>query len=204
MAIRAEGLIITPSLVQRQVRVTLNFEPSVGILARKIDKLGLNLKSFKEPLRESVKDVVIPSIRLNFDRGGRPKWRALSANTLAHKAKEGAGGRGILIRSGALRRQMGYLNTWTINSEAAMITDLPDAVWYGKVHQAGYGGTTSFTVKNTATGQSETFTEEADSDGLSIPARPFVVLQRGDITKIHKVFDRWLGRKIRAAGLASR
>lgn len=201
MAIHANGLIITPSLVQRQVRVDLKFEPSVGILARKIDTLGLSLKSFREPLTDSVKQVVIPSIQRNFEAGGRPKWRSLAAGTVVHKRREGAGSQGILIRSGALKRQMGYLNTWTINSEAAMITDLPDKVWYGKVHQKGHGGMVSFTVKNTQTGQSETFTEEADEAG-AIPARPFVVLQRGDLTKIHKTFDRWLGKKIRAAGLS--
>lgn len=203
MAVKASGLIITPSLVQRQVRVTLNFEPSVGILARKVDTLGLSVKSFREPLTDAVKKVVIPSIQRNFEAGGRPKWRALSANTLAHKAKEGHGSKGILIRSGALKRQMSYLNTWTISTEAAMITDLPDKVWYGKVHQAGIGATKTFTVKNVSTGAMETFTEESDEQG-AIPARPFVVLQRGDLTKIYRVFDVWLGKKIRAAGLSSR
>ena len=203
MAIKASGLIITPSLVQRQVRVTLNFEPSVGILARKVDTLGLSVKSFREPLTDAVKKVVIPSIQRNFEAGGRPRWRALSANTLAHKAKAGHGGKGILIRTGALKRQMSYINTWTINSESAMITDLPDKVWYGKVHQAGVGATQTFSVKNVATGATETFTEESDEQG-AIPARPFVVLQKGDLTKIYRIFDVWLGKKIRAAGLASR
>ena len=192
----ASGLIITPALMQRQVRVELNFEPSVGILARKIDTLGLSLKSFREPLKESVQKVVIPSIRRNFDAGGRPKWRALTAGTVSHKG----GDTRPLIRSGNLRRQMGYLKIWTITSESAMITDLPQNIWYGKVHQAGMGGTVTYSVRNIATGREETYTEESDTDG-AIPARPFVVLQRGDLTKIQRRFDVWLGKKVRAAGL---
>jgi phage gpG-like protein len=191
----ASGLIITPALMQRQVRVELNFEPSVGILARKIDTLGLSLKSFREPLKESVQKVVIPSIRRNFDAGGRPKWRALTANTVAHKHGDSR----PLIRSGQLRRQMGYLKIWTITTESAMITDLPQSIWYGKVHQAGLGEMRSFTVKNIGTGAAETFTEEGEG---GIPARPFVVLQRGDLTKIQRRFDVWLGKKVRAAGLS--
>lgn len=197
MAVQATGLILTPHLTQRQVSITLNFEPSVGILARKIDKLGLDIQSFREPLKESVQKVVIPSIRRNFDAGGRPKWTPLAIGTISQKH----GDTRPLIRSGALRRQMGYLNTWTIDSEKAMIADLPEAVWYGKVHQAGHGGTVTTELKNISTGKIETITEEAEG---GIPARPFVVLQRGDHTKIQRVFDRWLGRRVRAAGLSSR
>lgn len=197
MARMGNGLIVTPTLMAAQVRVDLNFEPSVGILARKVDKLGLSIKSFKEPLKQSVQDVMIPSIRRNFDAGGRPKWDPLQQNTIITKGGDAR----PLIRSGALRRQMGYLKIWNISSESAMITDLPESVWYGRVHQAGAGATTTSQLRNTTTGAVTSITE---ADFGSIPARPFVTIQRGDYTKIERIFDRWLARKIRAAGLRSR
>src|SRR6478609_7078686 len=109
----ASGLIITSGLTARQVTsVDLHFQPSVGILARKVDKLNLSIRSFKEPLHDSVKKVMIPSIRKNFDAQGRPAWTPLSAATVLRRGATGP----ILNRSGALRRTMGYLKIWTIDS----------------------------------------------------------------------------------------
>lgn len=188
------GLIITPQLMQRQVSIDLNFEPSVGILARKVDKLGLNIKSFRVPLHDSVKKVMIPSIRKNFDVGGRPKWVPLAMGTIAQKG----GNTAPLIRDGSLRRQMGYIKIWHIDSEKAMIADLPQSIWYGKVHQAGLGGTTTVSVRNIATGAITNITEESEG---GIPARPFVMIQKQDERGIERIFDQWLKMRIKMAGL---
>lgn len=185
------GLIITEQLTQRNVKIDLHFEPSVGILARKIDTLGLKVRSFREPLKEAVRDVMIPSIRRNFDAGGRPKWVPLAAPTIAQKG----GDKRPLIRSGNLRRQMGYQKIWTIDSEKAMITDLPQSIWYGKVHQVGMGFHEPF--------YDSVIRKHVNlGDDGAIPARPFVVMQRQDIIRINAVFNRWLARKIREAGLS--
>lgn len=187
------GLIVTPQLTQRNVTIDLHFQPSVGILARKIDKLGLDIRSFREPLRRSVKEVMIPSIRTNFEQGGRPEWEPLTDFTVKKKGGDAR----PLIRTGSLMRMMGYINIWSIDSEKAMITDLPQNVWYGKVHQAGNATTKSYSVKNVSTGKSTTFTET----GEGIPARPFVVLQNEDVDAIDRVFSDWLGERIARAGL---
>jgi len=198
----ASGLIITPALVQRQVSIDLHFQPSVGILARKVDKLGMDIRSFKEPLREAVKEVVIPSIRRNFDAGGRPKWELLVHSTVLRKG----GDERPLIRTGKLRREMGYLKIWTIDREKAMITDLPNSIWYGKVHQAGATFSTRAPAAKQVTVSGPGYTyrgskKDADEGGGEIPARPFVVLQSSDMRKIDGVFNRWLDMRIRLAGL---
>lgn len=193
------GLIITPNLVASNVTsLDLHFSPSMGIMARRVDKLGLDIRSFREPLKRAVKQVMIPSIRKNFDAGGRPKWPRLERTTLDRRAEEGWGGSSPLIRSGRLRRQMGYLKIWHIDKEKALIADLPDSVWYGKVHQAGYGGTVTSTLRNIATGRTETITEVGEG---GIPQRRFVMVQRQDEIRIDKVFNDWLGERVRAAGL---
>jgi phage gpG-like protein len=97
------------------------------------------------------------------------------------------------------------MNIWSIDSERALISDLPDSVWYGKVHQAGYGGGSgqkTVRIKNISTGLWDTFTEAGSEAGSGeIPARPFVVLQPQDIENIERVFSDWLGERIAAAGL---
>lgn len=190
MARFSSGLILTEQLTHA-VSVDLKFRPSIGIMARKLDTLGANLRNFKQPLKESVKDVVIPSIRRNFDAGGRPKWVPLAAQTIKRKK----GDRRPLIRTGNLRRQMGYLKIWDIDNEKAMITDLPQSIWYGKVHQGGVGAFEGF--------YDPVIRQHVNlGDDRAIPARPFVMLQKMDMIKINAVFNKWLAREIRAAGLS--
>jgi phage gpG-like protein len=198
------GLSFAPGLMAHRVSIDMSFEPSIGISAKKLDKLGLDIRSFREPLRRSVKQVMAPSIRMNFDVGGRPPWEPLQQNTINRKK----GNASILIRTGALRRVAGQLNIWTITNNMALVADLPQSVWYGKVHQAGFGGGATkqvVRVKNIATGLYTEF-EESNAEGGSgaIPARPFIVLQPEDVTKIEMVFAEWLDERIAAAGLGGR
>lgn len=204
MARLVSGLIITEQLTQRNVSIDLNFQPSVGILARKFDKLGLDIRSFREPLTRSIREVMIPSIRQNFNEGGRPAWEPLHEFTVKKKG----GDRRPLIRTGALMRVMGQINVWTIDTEKAMITDLPQKVWYGKVHQAGHRTAGKVTkrlkVGSGATARYIDVEEAADEAGSgAIPQRMFVVVQREDVNAIDRVFTDWLGERIAAAGLGS-
>jgi len=200
----ATGLAITNGLTSRRVHVDMFFEPSVGISAKKLDKLGMDIRSFREPLHEAVKTVMIPSIKKNFVVGGRPKWEGLAPTTVKRRTKEGYGGvKPILVRSGTLKRVAGQINIWTIGREVAMVTDLPDKAWYGKVHQAGNAGSPREEVYHYPQGHrgpAVATGETIGGDG-EIPARPFIMVQTSDIPRIERVFDKWLGRKIRLAGL---
>lgn len=198
--VKASGLIFTPRLNPAGITaLEIKFQPAMVISARKLDKLGLDIQSMKVPLTRAVKEVMIPSIRKNFDAGGRdPKWPRLTASTLKQRKYQGYGGSAPLIRSGLLRRTMGQLNIWTIDREKAFIQDLPSKIWYGKVHQGG------------AKGEYESFFDPVlkkhvniGEDG-SIPPRPFVVLRRMDEIKIQRIFNEWLGERIRLAGLGAR
>lgn len=119
---------------------TLQFSPSIGIAAGRIDKLGMDIRSFREPLTRAVREVIVPSIRENFDAGGRPAWEPLADATLALRQSRGISGSKPLTVSGALRRGASQINIWDIRQNSAVIPDLPQKVWYGKIHQAGYSG----------------------------------------------------------------
>ena len=198
---RIGGLILDPVLTRARVSsIDVDVEPSVGILAKKVDKLGLDIRSFKEPLTRAVKKVMIPSIRTNFLKSGRPRWEDLAERTWETK-----NGHGILRETDTLMKEMGYLKIWTIDEEKALIADLPEKIWYGKVHQAGFGGwREKVSVVNIGTGAASNATTL--HSGLSwgeIPARPFIMMQKEDEEAIEEVFDEWLGERIHRAGLGN-
>jgi phage gpG-like protein len=198
------------------VALDIHFEPAMIISARKVDKLGLSIRSFREPLKRSIQQVMIPSIRKNFDAEGRPSWQQLAPATVKRRGSSHP----ILRQSGALAQVATQLNIWTIDTEKAYIRDLPESVWYGKVQQAGFQGTRQESalvanVRRVGTGSGGGFRRSLyasagqqmanDNTGSSsTPARPFIVLQKQDEVRIKAVFNVWLKERIAAAGLAGR
>jgi len=195
--VMSNGLILSPNVFAAQVTsLELHFEPSIGIITKRLDTLGKELKDFRTPLRRAIRQVVIPSIQTNFNVGGRPTWAALDEATVRRKK----GNNRPLVRSGALQRGMKDQGIWTVGRQTAFLADLPSSIWYGKVHQAGFGTSEeTFSVLNTATGKSETHTMR-DIGAGGVPARPFVMIQPEDEEEIERVFDEWLAEKIAQAG----
>lgn len=151
----------------------IDFKPNLSVVQAHYRELGIQIKSFKEPLRRAVKQVIIPSIRTNFDVGGRPAWAPYADSTLDfHDMLNEAMSQSMLVKSGALRQTMGYLNIWTFTKEEAFIDGLPSNVWYGKLHQQGFN---------------------------KIPARPFIMLQSKDEQDIERIFEKWLEERIEKA-----
>jgi phage gpG-like protein len=163
------------------------FRPSMGISAARVDKLGLNIKSFREPLKRSIQQVMAPSFRKNFDVGGRPKWEPLADYTIEKRDSATP----VLIRSGLLRRTIGQFNIWTVDTQKAAILDLPQKIWYGKIHQGGYGSRT----RRGSTGRTK-----GQIKAAHIPARPFVLIQTEDYAGIDRVFERWLYERMIGSG----
>lgn len=172
-----------------------DFQPSVGIIAARVDKLGLDIRSFREPLKRSIQQVLAPSFQKNFTSGGRPdKWPGLAEYTLKRHEKEGGSGK-PLMKSKKLYKTMGQLNIWDLKSQSASLQSLPAKVRYGGIHQAGFGS-------NKLSG----FDPQAIMDSLmdngpasasrSIPQRQFVMIQDEDYDGIEKVFSDWLDERI--------
>ncbi len=190
----------------------ITFSPTVGIAAGRMDKLGIDIRSFHEPLKRAVQRVVAPSIVRNFDEGGRPAWEPLSSATLELRSRFGIASTGILVRTGLLRRTMGQLNIWTITKESAIIANLPDKVWYGAIHQGGYSSS-SMAARVKKFGSARKAFESLQDDlvtairtgkqvggrGINIPQRQFVMLQGEDVDDILQVFSDWIQERIDAA-----
>lgn len=153
--------------------VEIELLPPASFIDANFKALGLDIRSFREPLKRSIQQVVAPSIQENFDVGGRPQWEPLADKTLEDKARLGYPP-DTLVRTGKLRRVAGQLNAWTLTSDDATMTQL-SGVDYGEFHQDG----TRF-----------------------MPAREFAIIQDPeDVDAIHRVFEEWLVERFVAKGL---
>lgn len=228
------GDTVTASMVASAVQkirfdksiTRFEFQPSLGIVAKAVDRWAIDIRSFREPLKRSIQQVMIPSFKKNFATGGRPPWEGLSENTIK---KRNFSAWPILVRSGALRRGVTTLKIWSITPASATIKDLPDRIWYGKVHQGGYegdeamiGGGKWFDKYRNAARQvlgDDADEREVNKLGLrmfdkrllahgaspgaraDIPARPFAVFQDEDLDDIQEIFADWLIERARRAGV---
>lgn len=192
----------------RDIRGTVELgwfiQPSIGLLAKDIQKMGLAISSFKEPLTRSVKQVIIPSIRKNFTSEGRPAWEPLAEYTEKVRGNSGP----ILTRSGKLRRGATQFNIWSISDTSAAVKKLPDNVWYGAIHQAGTGSFGPYMVQATKElgrgARSRDIIQrsfellDAARGGtrkhraVVIPQRQFIMYQEDDIDDIQEIFYKWL------------
>jgi phage gpG-like protein len=123
------------------VSVKWEIRPSVGIVAKDVERLGLDIRSFREPLTRIVKNVMIPSIKKNFAQGGRPPWEPLAEATI--KARHFSAWP-ILEVSGTLKRRATQLGIWDIGLTTATVRALPGDAFYGVFHQAGAGSAGAF------------------------------------------------------------
>jgi len=204
---------------------SFEFQPSLGLVAKRLAALGEEFADLREPLKKSVRDVMTISILENFVSGGRPDWEELAYDTLKRRKKENSGTM-ILVRQGTLAEVASSERVWSIGRTSATIRDLPDKVWYGKIHQGGYSGD-QFAAgswfkkyQNAARKALGPDEDDAEVDKLAfkmfdqrlakhgpaprgapaIPARPFAVFQDEDIDAIENIFVDWIEEKVREAG----
>lgn len=186
--------------VNRGLALDFSFVPSLKVVAGRINTLGTGVSSFKEPLRRAVKEVVIPSIRTNFEVGGRPPWEPLSPSTAEIRSRLGGNYTGRpLIKTGALFAAMASTALWRVSDVQATLPGLPANLWYGYVHQEGYGGKGGGRSAKGKSFQQIVASASKEMPVSAIPARPFAVLQPEDEDDIGDIFMEWLGDEIEKA-----
>jgi phage gpG-like protein len=191
--------------IRGTIELGWSISPSIGLVAKDLRRLGLELESFKEPITKSIKQVMMPSIRKNFQMGGRPdSWEPLAEYTIEVRGNSGP----ILVRTGALARGASSFGIWTVSDTSAAVKGLPNSIWYGAIHQAGAGGFGSYMDR----AKSELGHRPRGSDILklafemmaekrgsarkerktTIPQRQFIMYQEDDIDDIQQIFYEWL------------
>lgn len=145
-----------------------DFPRDAYILAHDLDELLLDIRSFKEPLTRSIKQVIIPSIRKNFEAGGRPEWQELSAQTISDRIRQGYGIWPPLTKTGALKKKATVFANWSIDRTSAIMKE--PKIRYAKYHQSGTS---------------------------KMPQRAFAMIQDEDEDDVETVFRIWLEERIR-------
>lgn len=107
------------------------------VTVNKIDKFSYNIRSFREPLDRAVRQVLVPDIQDQFSSGGNPRWKELAASTKEAKKRMGLD-RGILVRTGDLRKAATQISQWKVTSDNAYYIGLPSSVSYGYPMDMGF------------------------------------------------------------------
>ncbi len=151
----------------------ISVTPEPTILATKIATFQYSIRSFREPLDRSVRQVMIPGIQDSFDQEG-PGWEPLADSTRRIKQKLGLN-RGILRRTGALERSATRLARWNITSYMAYFGALPPNVRYGYPLDSGF-----------INARTHTF----------VPAREFIKFDSDQRELVADIFDSWVDERI--------
>lgn len=158
--------------------VTIDISPSPEVIHSDIRNIGQEFKTFRTPLRESVRDVMVPSIDTNFAVGGRPPWQPLGEQTVERRTRQGTGTQ-ILVESGSLRRSATQFSRWNIGTDSAEISNWPQRdLVKAAVHEGGATVRTKLGISN-------------------IPARPFLLIQDEDAARIDEIFLDWMESRAR-------
>jgi phage gpG-like protein len=194
-----------------EIEAGWQISPSLGLVAADIDRLGLSIENTRIPITRAIVQVMIPSIAKNFASEGRPvPWEPLAEYTRSVRGNAGP----ILNRTGKLKRGVTKLHIWKIKDDSATIIELPQEIWYGAVHQSGYGGFAKYVKMAKAMApkgaRPAQITQLAFKllDQVSpsrqakihIPQRQFLMFQEDDVDDIQQVFAEWLEDEAKKVG----
>ena len=149
-------------------QVTRGLERDLAQLANDFAKNG----GLREPIEEIVREVFIPSITQNFQRGGRPqRWDPLAPATLKRRS-----GSTPLVDSKKMSKSAKALARWIIKGNEATydFSTFPERSWYAIIHDEGY-----------------------DSGTWKIPQRQFAMIQMPeDANHAIEILADWVRRKV--------
>jgi len=201
--------------LQRVLLAGWQLQPSIGIVAKDVDRLGLQFQDFSEPITEAIM-YMQESIRKNFEEEGRPdRWAPLHEYTVKVR---GGNAHPILRRSGRLEEAATSFSIWKITPTSASIQSLPEHVWYGALHQNGFGSLRDVArnlvssvgkpltptninkvLKQLESGKLHP-TNQRRATQIVIPARPFIMFQEEDVEAIQEIFIAWMERRVSEVG----
>lgn len=182
-----------------------NFYRGAIIYAYKIDRLSMSFKSFRDPLNESLRSVILPSINKNFDAQGRPHWKRLSKKTLYNRMIEGYPRGPILQKSGKLRKEVTKKNLWVVGADNVLsfrANFLDQKVPYASVHQGGARIPRNIVTHSLHTSlYTDQYKETSrmwspGGDMGQIPARPYIKLTPDEEIEIYGIFVAFMVRKV--------
>ncbi len=127
----------------------------------------------REPLQDSAREVLAPSIDKNFQVGGRPKrWKASSPISTYRLQKKGTGEPTLWV-TGKMKRAAGAIARFKVKNNELTYGYFPATLWYAVVHD-----------------------DPKLAKKANIPQRPFALIQPDDIEKITVIFMLWYEKMV--------
>ncbi len=108
------------------------FWPQVLAEVDDLERVKRIFSDFREPFNESLRKVIIPSIRRNFEAEGRPPWEQLAEITVQIRRSAHP----ILRRTGYLFRKATQINIWRVSRDI-MYSPIGPFASYAAFHQGG-------------------------------------------------------------------
>ena len=174
----------------------LTMYPNPFLMAGQYEALGITIRSFREPLKRCVQQVVIPGIKNNFDTEGNNVggWVELAPTTEEQRISQGYDPQyPILQRTKKLYRASQALARWTLTKDKAYVG--PDAFAtiapYATVLQNGTSVTNTVRTPATLVAAGLAEDKETTYEDVSLPARPFMMINPKDQPKFDQIFARW-------------
>lgn len=134
------------------------------------------ISDFSEVLRDIGQEVVAPSIKTNFDQGGRPGWEPLAEATVAKKSRQGVSNPSkILVHTGALESAATTPSNYQVTKE--MLRAAPFGAAYWIYHQEGTS---------------------------HVPQRVIMMLQAADRSKVTRLFADFIRKHMVFQGVGAR
>lgn len=170
----------------KQGMIDVDIKPLPLILVGQFESLAASVRSFREPLEDAVRTVVMPSIEKNFRVEGRPHWELLSEQTLLNREYYGYPPGPILQRSKKGKRSAVAFARWKFTKETAFYgASFPPTSKYMPIHQIA---------------DIETVNVGMGGFASELPGRSFAIIQDEDQPKIEKVFERWFQKRLATHG----
>jgi phage gpG-like protein len=111
-----------------------DWTPGLSVVSAAMFDLAVDIRSVREPLERSVRQVAAPSIGTNFDVGGRPAWEPDLPQTVDRKT-----GESILVETGALQGRASQVGVWNIDGQSGEANLSAGAFPnYGIINQNGW------------------------------------------------------------------
>lgn len=172
------------------IDIDIPYRPVVAALRSLIEQL-----QDRRELMASLAGIMHRAVEDNFSEGGRPRWQALSAGTIASRRKAGTWPGQILVRSGQLAASI--QDEWS-NDQAVVGTNKA----YAAIQQ--FGGTTAPHVIRPRFKRALAFggvvVRQVNHPGSRITARPFLQLTEADAEDMLQEARQFIEQRLGAAG----
>lgn len=153
---------------------TRHLFPQLRATEQALENMRREFRNFREPLKRSVRQVLVPGIKLNYRVEGRPPWLPLAPETVRRRKGKA---HPILVRTGLMRRRSTQINVWHVDRHRAWPRFIDFKATYARYHQ---GGTSR------------------------MPARPIMVWHELEIQMIEDIFLDWMEEVARKSRWATR